>query len=150
MHGYELGETHGDYFGPSRQIPYGQIYASLKRLERDEYAKVVSVSRSSGPDRTHYEITDAGSTVLHEWLGTFDALLPVDDIERKVITLLLAFADESGAILDGYIASLTSYLTDDVATPVNGLAVVRKKIDTTLRRALADWMLEVRETRPVP
>ena len=68
-HGYELKHAYDRYFGSGRQLPYGQVYATLARLERDGRVKAGGTESGGGPERKLYAITDAGVTALESWLG---------------------------------------------------------------------------------
>jgi DNA-binding PadR family transcriptional regulator len=72
-HGYELKQLHDRLFGGGRPLRFGQVYASLARLLRDEQIAVESVERDEGPDRKLYAITPKGVARLEGWL-----LDPVD------------------------------------------------------------------------
>jgi len=68
-HGYELKQTFDRVLSPQRPLPFGQVYASLSRLERDGRVALDGVERADGPDRKRYTITDAGRTALRTWLA---------------------------------------------------------------------------------
>jgi len=68
-HGYELKHSYDRYFGSGRQMPYGQVYATLARLERDGRVKAGGTEAGGGPERKLYAITDSGVTALESWLG---------------------------------------------------------------------------------
>jgi DNA-binding PadR family transcriptional regulator len=68
-HGYELKREYDERFGHDRSLPFGQVYATLGRLERDGRVEVVGVESGAGPDRKRYAITAEGVTVLDDWLA---------------------------------------------------------------------------------
>jgi DNA-binding PadR family transcriptional regulator len=68
-HGYELKHAYDRWFGADRQLPYGQVYATLGRLERDGQVVAGGTAAGGGPDRKVYEITEAGVSALETWLG---------------------------------------------------------------------------------
>jgi len=68
-HGYELKQAFDRVLSPQRPLPFGQVYASLARLERDGRVAIDGVERAVGPDRKRYAITDAGRTALRTWLA---------------------------------------------------------------------------------
>jgi DNA-binding PadR family transcriptional regulator len=68
-HGYELKRQFDRVFSPDRPLPFGQVYASLARLERDRRVVIDSVERMEGPDRKRYLITDEGRDALVKWLS---------------------------------------------------------------------------------
>jgi DNA-binding PadR family transcriptional regulator len=68
-HGYELKRAYDQRFGVDKPLPFGQVYATLARLERDGRAVVVGVEAGEGPDRKRYAITEQGVTDLEAWLA---------------------------------------------------------------------------------
>jgi DNA-binding PadR family transcriptional regulator len=67
-HGYDLKRAYDDRFGLGRPLPFGQVYATLGRLERDGRVEVFGTEHGAGPERKRYAITPDGVTVLDEWL----------------------------------------------------------------------------------
>ena len=67
-HGYELKQAFDRVLSPQRSVPFGQVYASLARLERDGRVQIDGVERVDGPDRKRYTITNAGRGALNAWL----------------------------------------------------------------------------------
>jgi DNA-binding PadR family transcriptional regulator len=68
-HGYELKLAFDRVLSPQRPLPFGQVYATLARLERDGRVAIDGVERVDGPDRKRYTITPAGRAALRTWLG---------------------------------------------------------------------------------
>jgi DNA-binding PadR family transcriptional regulator len=66
-HGYDLKARHDQHFG-SRRLALPQVYATLRRLQRDGAVTVVAVQRSGGPDRIVYGVNAAGVDRLEAWL----------------------------------------------------------------------------------
>lgn len=56
-------------FARVKPLPFGQVYASLARFERDGLAVVTGNEAGEGPQRTMYAITAAGVTAVDQWLG---------------------------------------------------------------------------------
>lgn len=89
-HGYDLKQAHDDRFPAARALAYGQVYATLARLERDGLVDVIETSQAAGPERRVYALTDTGRTRLASWLedaeepGSFAA----DELVRKTVTAL--------------------------------------------------------------
>ena len=69
-HGYELKRAFDERFGADKPLPFGQVYATLARHERDGRARVVGTEAGEGPDRKRYAITDRGREDLEQWLAT--------------------------------------------------------------------------------
>lgn len=89
-HGYDLKRLHDERFPASKALPFGQVYSTLARLQRDELVEAVEVRQESGPERTVYALTDAGRAHLDDWLGQVEepATAAADELVRKVITAL--------------------------------------------------------------
>jgi DNA-binding PadR family transcriptional regulator len=67
-HGYELKLAFDRVLSPQRPLPFGQVYATLARMERDGRVAVESIERVEGPDRKRYAITQDGRAALRAWL----------------------------------------------------------------------------------
>src|ERR1700709_1580508 len=67
-HGYDLKRDYDTYFGRGKQLPFGQVYATLGRLARDGKVIVGDAEPGAGPDRKRYVITDLGATELEAGL----------------------------------------------------------------------------------
>src|ERR1700753_982308 len=67
-HGYDLKRDYDTYFGRGKQLPFGQVYATLGRLARDGRVIVGDAGPGAGPDRKRYVITDLGATEVEAWL----------------------------------------------------------------------------------
>jgi DNA-binding PadR family transcriptional regulator len=67
-HGYELKREYDVLFSNARPLQFGQIYATLQRLQK---AGSVSLDREEpgrGPDRKRYVITPDGVSDVESWL----------------------------------------------------------------------------------
>jgi DNA-binding PadR family transcriptional regulator len=67
-YGYELKRAYDQRFGSGKPLPFGQVYATLGRLERDGRVEARGVEPGGGPDRKRYAITADGVTALDVWL----------------------------------------------------------------------------------
>lgn len=83
-HGYDLKRQFDRVFSPERPLPFGQVYASLSRLERDGRVAIDAVERLEGPDRKRYLITDDGRDALKAWLT--DPLAPEPHLQAELYT----------------------------------------------------------------
>lgn len=72
MHGYQIKKTIENHFGQMWSINYGQIYPNLKKLKDEGLVTMVEEENpgEKGPSRKMYSITDKGSRVFLEWLGS--------------------------------------------------------------------------------
>jgi DNA-binding PadR family transcriptional regulator len=67
-HGYELKRAYDARFGQHRPLAFGQVYATLARLQRDGMVMVDGVEPGGGPERKRYAITEHGVSLLDLWL----------------------------------------------------------------------------------
>ena len=97
-HGYDLKRTHDERFPGARPLAFGQVYAGLAKLERDEQVEVAETLRDGGPERTTYAITARGRGELDTWLDTAEQAgpHPADELVRKTVTALRLGADAAG------------------------------------------------------
>jgi DNA-binding PadR family transcriptional regulator len=68
-HGYDLKRDYDAFFGRGKQLPFGQVYATLGRLARDGKVVGGEAEPGEGPDRKPYAITDAGRLEVDAWLA---------------------------------------------------------------------------------
>ena len=68
-HGYDLKREYDAFFGRSKQLPFGQVYATLGRLARDGRVVAGDAEPGDGPDRKRYAITDLGRDEVDAWLA---------------------------------------------------------------------------------
>lgn len=70
-HGYELLECFRDpaQLGEVWALSTSQIYAVLKRLEREQWIVGCEVESENAPTRVEYQVTPAGLERLKRWLG---------------------------------------------------------------------------------
>jgi DNA-binding PadR family transcriptional regulator len=68
-HGYDLKRDYDTYFGHGKALSFGQLYATLARLDRDGKAIAGPAEPGGGPDRKRYVITDAGALDVERWLS---------------------------------------------------------------------------------
>ena len=99
-HGYELKQRFDRLFSPDRPLPFGQVYATLARLERDGRVTAGAAERVDGPDRRRYAITADGEHELARWVAA--PLMPEPHLQAALYTKVVL------AILSG--ESLTALL----------------------------------------
>jgi len=90
-HGYDLKREYDERFGADRQLPYGQVYATLARLLKRGLVEVESVEPGAGPERKRYAITTAGVTDVERWLSESEQPEPYlqNTLYAKVVLALL-------------------------------------------------------------
>lgn len=98
-HGYDLKREHDDWFPAARPLGFGQVYATLDRLRRQGFVGAVAVQRVVGPDRTIYEVTEAGRHELDAWLADVEAPAPhvANPLALKA-TIALLVGDEARSV----------------------------------------------------
>jgi DNA-binding PadR family transcriptional regulator len=94
-HGYEVKRTHDTWFPLGRPLAYGQVYAALARLEKDECVEVVETRVESGPERTVYSLTNRGRERVERWLEEAVVEPPpgADELVRKTVVAVRTAAD---------------------------------------------------------
>ena len=75
-HGYDLKRAHDTHLPAAKPMPFGQVYATLGRLARDGLVTEAGTDRAGGPERTSYELTDAGHAAIEGWLATVEPPAP--------------------------------------------------------------------------
>ena len=127
-HGYDLKREYDAFFGRSKQLPFGQVYATLGRLARDGRVVAGDAEPGDGPDRKRYAITDLGRDEVDAWLA--------DPVEPEPHLQTVLFAKVTLALMLGKPAA--EYLDRQRAAHVN-----RMRELTALKRkgALVDVLL---------
>lgn len=83
------------------------VYQTIQRLVRDGLAEIASTERAENrPERTTYRITDAGRTILGEWLRT---ILSTPAVEYREFPAALSFLPNLSP--SDAIAALTARVT---------------------------------------
>ncbi|MFY1705439.1 MULTISPECIES: PadR family transcriptional regulator [Micromonospora] len=91
-HGYELKRAHDQRLPRARPLAFGQVYATLGRLQRDGLVVAAGQDRDGGPDRTAYALTADGRAALDQWLTTVEPPMPyvASTLFAKVVVALVA------------------------------------------------------------
>jgi DNA-binding PadR family transcriptional regulator len=91
-HGYELKQAHDAVLPQAKPLAFGQVYATLGRLERDGLVTPAATDRAGGPERTTFALTDSGRVALDTWLGEVESPAPyvTSTLLAKVVVALLA------------------------------------------------------------
>jgi DNA-binding PadR family transcriptional regulator len=91
-HGYTLKQRYDRWFSRKRPLAFGQVYATLGRLQRDGLAQMVDVEAGDGPDRHRYAITPDGSEAVDRWVfGAGDPeVFATSDLYTRVTVALLS------------------------------------------------------------
>jgi DNA-binding PadR family transcriptional regulator len=69
-HGWALKQRYDRLLGQGRELKYGQVYATLARLERDGLVQDVGFAPGEGAERRLYAITGRGVEDFDTWLAT--------------------------------------------------------------------------------
>jgi DNA-binding PadR family transcriptional regulator len=100
-HGYDLKRDYDALFGRGKQLPFGQVYATLGRLARDGQVSAGNAEPGDGPDRKRYAITNAGRQAVDRWLG--EPVEPEPHLQTVLfakVTLALLLGKPAAAYLD--------------------------------------------------
>jgi DNA-binding PadR family transcriptional regulator len=97
-HGYDLKRAYDERMPHAKPLAYGQVYATLGRLERDGLVEAVGRDQGGGPERTSFRLTDEGRRSLTAWLAEVEQPMPyvTNALFAKVLVALLA-AGEAAA-----------------------------------------------------
>lgn len=100
-HGYELKREYDDRLPGVKPIAYGQVYATLQRLERDGKVAVNGVMQEGGPERVVYEITSDGTDEVRRWLAEIEPPAPYvsSALFTRVVLALIAEGTADGYLL---------------------------------------------------
>ncbi|MGX6601599.1 PadR family transcriptional regulator [Micromonosporaceae bacterium Da 78-11] len=110
-HGYDLKKAHDERLPQAKPLAFGQVYATLGRLERDGFVEQSGQDREGGPDRTSYQLTDRGRESLDGWLATVEPPAPYVTstlFSKVVVALLTTDIDRTRGYL---IAQRTAHMT---------------------------------------
>ena len=90
-YGYDLKHEYDLLFGREKRLPFGQVYATLSRLLRDQKVTVEAVEQGAGPERKLYAITELGRKEVEQWLATPEELHPHTQtvLFVKIVTSIL-------------------------------------------------------------
>ncbi|MEO6142841.1 MAG: PadR family transcriptional regulator [Dermatophilaceae bacterium] len=97
-HGYDLKREHDLRFLGAKPLAFGQVYATLARLERDGHVEIAETMHGGGPERTVYALTLEGRRTLDAWLEQVEPAgpYPADELVRKTVTALHMGTDAAG------------------------------------------------------
>jgi DNA-binding PadR family transcriptional regulator len=98
-HGYDLKHEHDSRLPWSKPLGFGQVYATIERLERDGRVEPYASGQDGGPRRTSYALTARGRADIELWLADVEPPAPYlgSTLFSKVVVALLA-ADEATAV----------------------------------------------------
>jgi DNA-binding PadR family transcriptional regulator len=113
-HGYELKRRFESRFGAVwPPVNIGQIYTTLKRLERDGLVHARKADATAKPTRHVFEITEAGYRALAEWFADTNPPPRVrDDLFIKLILAPTAGIADPAALIDRQRHALLQSLRD--------------------------------------
>jgi DNA-binding PadR family transcriptional regulator len=127
-HGYDIKQAHDRRFPGAKPMAFGQVYAALTKLEKEDLVEVIETGREAGPERMTYAITEAGREALAGWLSDTEPAGPysADDLVRKTVTALRLGRDAAGFLVTQrkvHLAALKRQLalqasTDDLAARI--------------------------------
>jgi len=141
-HGFALKRRYDDLLGQDRELRFGQVYATLARLERDGLTDGVGLQPGEGADRKVYAITDDGVAELDRWLAS--PQLPGGrpaELFTKVV-LALAAGRPAEMVLDAQRAVYLDRMRTLTSRRLDGDAIDRLSRDFETAHLEADlrWM----------
>jgi DNA-binding PadR family transcriptional regulator len=94
-HGYDLKREHDTRFPLAKPLAFGQVYATLQRLERDGLVVVSETQAGDGPERTVYALTAAGAEHVRAWASEPEPPAPhvANVLYTKLVVAQLAGQD---------------------------------------------------------
>lgn len=137
-HGFALKRRYDDLLGHDRELRFGQVYATLARLERDGLADGVGLAPGDGADRRLYAITPDGVASFESWLTTpnLPSGRPAELFTRVVMAL--ASGRSASSILDGQRTVYLARMRELTAARHDGDAVDRVAADYEMAHLEAD------------
>jgi DNA-binding PadR family transcriptional regulator len=142
-HGYDLKRDHDAWFPDARPLAFGQVYATLGRLERSGHVEVLETRTEGGPERTVYSLTERGEQQLSDWLAepAGPAASSAEEIVRKTVAALRTGADASAFLTRQRTAHLRR-IRELTAQPCNGDPAARLARDHLVAHLDADlrWL----------
>ncbi|MBG6213608.1 DNA-binding PadR family transcriptional regulator [Cryobacterium sp. CAN_C3] len=100
-YGYDLKHSCDKFFGSRKPLAFGQVYATLARMMRDDFITALGEETGRGPDRKKYATTPAGCIRLQSWMFTPD--VPSETLQSNLfakIVLALLVDTDAGSLLD--------------------------------------------------
>lgn len=100
-HGYTLKHRYDENFSRIKPLPFGQVYSTLARFERDGLATVARVEQGDGPERRQYAITEQGIETVDNWI--YAPELPTNHASSVLftkVTLALMSGRSADAVLE--------------------------------------------------
>jgi DNA-binding PadR family transcriptional regulator len=132
----------------SRKINWGSLYTVVQNLEKHGFIEAVEVAREGRqPERTTYQITDAGRTELTDWLREL-----LSQPEREYTRFEAALSESAVLPPDEFIDLLQQRLDAleagnaehqaglDALTKIPRLFLIESEYYLAQRRAEAEWV----------
>ena len=150
-YGYELHARHEEVFGQRRPVLYGQLYATLKRLERDNLVTRTEESSPMGPSRAVFHATAEGHRRQASWLANLPHDCTRESVMRRAI--LTVSVETSAAVTRqrlGYYIDVMQNL--DTGTEVNRKEASSHapvfQYDRMLDSAAVEWLRRLMAIAP--
>lgn len=141
-HGFALKRSYDQLLGQGRDLKYGQVYATLARLERDGFADGIGVEPGEGADRKVYAITDGGISELQSWLDAphLPGGRPAELFTKVVLALVAGHPAEP--ILDTQRRTYLERMRELTSARAEGDVIDRLARDYEMRHLEADirWL----------
>jgi DNA-binding PadR family transcriptional regulator len=145
MHPYEIDQTLRQRTKhESIRLNYGSLYKTVESLARRQLIRVShTVREGQRPQRTVYEITEAGTEEMHDWLSSL-IQSPAKEylqFEAGLSLLPILSPDEAAALLKRRVAALTRRLAElRVPAPVPRLFLLETEYQERLCAAELEFV----------
>lgn len=137
-HGYTLKQRYDARFAGDRPLKFGQVYATLARLERDGLVHVVGVEPGEGPERRLYALTEDGVVSFADWLATPEPPGHVRSVLFAKVVLALQSGRSVADVLDGQRAAHLARMREITAIRHEGDVLDRLAGDYEIAHLEAD------------
>ncbi|RZA22683.1 MAG: PadR family transcriptional regulator [Proteobacteria bacterium] len=97
-HGYDLKREYDRFFGSEKPLAFGQVYATLTRLTRDNLVESQGSETGGGPDRKRFAITALGEQEIFQWIRKPESAEPFLQTTLYVKTVLALILDKQPEI----------------------------------------------------
>jgi DNA-binding PadR family transcriptional regulator len=151
MYPYEITTTLRERGKDSSiRLNFGSLYAVIKSLEKHGFISESRAEREGNrPERTVYEITDAGRTETHEWLSELLSTPQREypSLEAGLSLVAILSPEEAERLLrerverlDAELAESTRTLTEVAQAGLSEIFLVEGNFHDAMLRAERDWL----------
>lgn len=111
MSGYEMRQTMQQSIAHFWSESYGQIYPTLKKLEKQGMVACKKEKKKGEPEKLIYSITAAGRKALDQWLAEAPYAQPI----RSELLLKVFFAQHAPELVLGHVERTAEHTARELA-----------------------------------